>query len=445
VGLRSPLTDLRGPRREPGLTKDEGIETNVQSVTVVGQGYVGLAASVAVASAGYTVHAAESDPRRLAALREGRSYIPDVSSAAIREAMARGRFHPVADARDAPPADVYLIATPTPVTEENLPDLSLLDTALESIAPTVRPGALVVLESTVYPGALRQYVAPRLTELSGLRAGAEVHLAYSPERVDPGRGRSLGGIAKLVSGLDERSGKLARAFYETVFSSVVEVSSSEVAEFAKLFENTFRYVNIAFVNELSKAAHAMNIPFREVVAAASTKGFGFMPFHHGPGAGGHCLPNNVHYLNHALRQAGFPSSLLEAAEDINRSMPEYAVERLRELLEGRNIPLNRSRILLLGLAFKAGVADVRNSPARDIGDLLATAGAQVRVADPWVPPEEVAAPLVAVELTAQECAAADAVVLATDHEEADYQLVLDSARLILDCRGRLRSREVVQL
>ncbi|MGW8379824.1 nucleotide sugar dehydrogenase [Streptomyces sp. ODS28] len=414
-------------------------------VTVIGQGYVGLPGSVAIASAGHTVYAAETDPTRYSALVDGTSYVSDVPSHELRALLDSGRLRPVRDAAQAPSSDVYLIATPTPLTPSKEPDLGAVDGALEAVARTAAPGALVVLESTVYPGALRRHVAPRFERLSGLRAGESVHFGYSPERVDPGRGTPLRSVPKLVSGLDDRAAKLAREFYETVFDDVIQVSSSEIAEFAKLCENTFRYVNIAFVNELSKGAHAMGVSFREVVDAAATKPYGFMPFHHGPGVGGHCLPNNIHYLNHALEEAGHPSALLAAAERVNDSMPGYVVERLRRGLLRNGTPLEGSRVLILGRAFKAGVADARNAPAHAISSLLAAAGAEVRVADSWLGTEGASEDFTPVELTAEECAAADAVMLVTDHADVDARLVLDAARLVLDCRGWFSAPEVEQL
>ncbi|MFD7102017.1 nucleotide sugar dehydrogenase [Streptomyces celluloflavus] len=414
-------------------------------ITVVGQGYVGLPGAVAIASAGHIVYAAESDPVRLASLTRCHSYIAEVDSEDLRRLSEAGRYRPVRDASRAPSCDVYLIATPTTLTPHRTPDLRHIDTALADIARSARPGALIVLESTIYPGALRHHVAPLFEKLSRLRAGTDVHFAYSPERLDPGRDTVLEEVPKLVSGLDAYSGRMARDFYRTIFRHVVEVSGAEVAEFAKLLENTFRYVNIAYVNELSKTAKAMNIPFREVVAAAASKPFGFMPFHHGPGVGGHCLPSNLHYLNYVLATAGAPSELLAAAERINGSMPDYTVERLRLVLSRTRTPLRGARVLVLGLAFKAGVADDRDSPAYAISDSLIRAGADVRVADAWVARQPATDSFRLVELTAEECAAADAILLVTDHRDVDYDLVLNSGTVILDCRGHLDAQEVEQL
>ncbi|MFJ6661210.1 nucleotide sugar dehydrogenase [Streptomyces sp. NPDC091377] len=415
-------------------------------LTVIGQGYIGLPVSVAFAAAGHTVYAAESAPDRHQALARGDSYIPDVPSGELRARLDSGLLRPVRDARLAPGSDVYIIATPTPLTPAREPDLRLVEEALTAIAATARPGALIVLESTVYPGALRRHIAPFFERLTRLRSGEDVHFAYSPERVDPGRDLPLRVVPKLVSGLDHRAVKLARELYETAFDVVVEVSSSEVAEFAKLYENTFRYVNVAFVNELSKAAHAMAVPFREVVSAAASKPYGFMSFHHGPGVGGHCLPNNIHYLNHAMSAAGHPSEMLAVAERINLSMPGYAVERLRQGLMRHGTPLSGARVLVLGRAFKAGVSDTRNSPAHTVIRLLTDAGTHVRVADPLAGTDHAEGTrFTPVELTREECRAADAVMLVTDHAGVDSRMVLESSGLILDCRGWFKEPEVEQL
>lgn len=439
-------------------------------VAVVGQGYVGLPLSLAVVRAGHTVLAVEADPARLRSLGEGRSYLGDVPSADLREALTGGRFLPVSGLTGSGSgsgagagsgsgsgaasgsgagaasgsADVYLVAVPTPATEAGGPDLSLLDRAMDEVARSARPGALVVVESTLYPGALRRHVAPRFARESGLRPGVDVHLACSPERIDPGRDCDPRDVPKLVAGLDEAATASAHSFYATVFKHVVPVSSSEVAEFAKLFENTFRYLNIAFANELSVAADAMGVSFREVVAAASTKPYGFLPFSPGPGVGGHCLPNNVRYLGHALAAAGAPSTLLDAARRVNESRPAYVVERLRRSLAGRGRELAGADVLLLGLSYKPGVADIRESPALAIRDALGAAGARVRIADPWADASGGGSPSL-VELTPESCARSDAVVVVTDHDEVDYAMVLAHAPLLLDCRGRFSHPRVEQL
>ncbi|WP_043262839.1 nucleotide sugar dehydrogenase [Streptomyces sp. CT34] len=414
-------------------------------VAVIGQGYVGLPLALAAAAAGHTVLAVESDPNRLDSLARCHSYIVDVSDEDLREAAASGRFIPVTDLRGQPAADVYLIAVPTPITEADEPDFRFLDGALATVAGTAAPGALIVVESTVYPGAIRHHVAPLFEQLSGLQAGTDVRFAHSPERIDPGRDAQYTEIPKLVGGLDEQATAEARAFYETVFKHVVPVSSAEIAEFAKLFENTFRYLNIAFANELGRAAREMDVSFHEVVQAAASKPYGFMPFSHGPGVGGHCLPNNIHYLNHALRSVGRPSTLLSTAAQVNGAAPSYVVERLERSLERSGMTVEGATVLILGLAYKPGVADARNSPTYDISDALVARGARVRVVDPHVPEGAGAVSFTRAELTEMECADADAVLVVTDHEDFDYAMVFQNAPLILDCRGRFDSAKVEQL
>lgn len=414
-------------------------------VAVIGQGYVGLPLSMAVVSAGHQVLAVESDPARRAALRSGRSYIVDTPSEELAWAVRSGRLQPVPDLSDAPGADVYLIAVPTPVTPDNEPDLSFVHNAIATVAASVRPGALVVVESTLYPGAMRAEVQPRFAALVGEDVCSQLLLAYSPQRIDPGRDVDYRAVPKLVAGLDERARAAAGEFYDTVFKNVVRVPSTEVAEFAKLLENTFRYVNIAFVNEMATVAHRMGVDFRQVVEAAASKPYGYLPFWHGPGVGGHCLPNNVHYLRRAISDAGGSSELLATAVRVNDSMPRYTVERLQAALEHRGSGLNGARVLLIGLSYKPDVADARHSPTYAISDAIVARGGEVRVADPTEPRDAAPASFVRTTLTREECARADAVVLLTDHEQIDYAMVVGSSRLILDCRGRLRDEKVERL
>jgi UDP-N-acetyl-D-glucosamine dehydrogenase len=412
-------------------------------VSVIGQGYVGLPLTMALVDAGHSVLAVESNPDRLTALHRARSYVVDVSDEELSEALST--FAPVSDLAGQRASDVYLITVPTPVDDENEPDLRYLDGALDQVAQTAQPGALVIVESTVYPGATRGHAVPRFEARSGLRSGVDVHFAYSPERIDPGRDDSYVEIPKIVGGVDTEAALLASSFYETVFKKVVTVSSVEIAEYVKLFENIFRYVNIAFVNELSQSATAMNIDLREVVAAASSKPYGFMPFSHGPGVGGHCLPNNIHYLSHALRRAGRSSSILTACTQVNDGVSRYVADRITHALGLAGVPVHTANVLILGLAYKAGIADDRLAPTHAISAELAGRGAHVMVADPHVPAAINSAHFTRVELTAAQVAAADITVLVTDHPDFDYQAVLEHAPLIFDCRGRFDSARVEQL
>lgn len=413
-----------------------GLEAGRKQVTVIGQGYIGLPLAVGIAAAGHRVQAVESDPARLARLRRASSYIVDVSDEELAQVSAAGNFHACGSVAESQPAEIYLVAVPTPVTGDGQPDLRYVQSALADLATTLRPGALVAIESTLYPGATRNRLAPRLHELSGLQLGTEVLLAYSPQRIDPGRSGPVRAIPKVVAGLDELSLRAAVSFYSTVYDEVVPVSDCETAEFAKLYENTFRYLNVAFVNELARAAHAMGIDFREVSAVAETKPFGFMPFSHGPGVGGHCLPNNARYLAHSLAPFG-GSSLLAAATAVNDGMPGYTVERLRAVLAEHGRSIEGSSLLLLGLSYKSGVADTRNSPTFAIARLITAAGGTVAVADPVVDAQVGSADFVRVELTGAECQRADAVLLITDHPAFDHDLIATHARVILDCRGAL--------
>ncbi len=415
-------------------------------VAVVGQGYVGLTLSAALVRAGHHVFGVESDTGRLNSLKKAQSYIPDVKRETLAYMLDSGRYTPAASLDRLPPAQVYVIAVPTPSARNGEPDLRHVDVATDAVARVAGESALVIVESTMYPGSLRNHVAPRLEAGSGLRVGGRLHLVHSPERIDPGRTDiPLEAVPKLVGGIDLASTVAGAKFYESVFEHVVPVSSSDVAEFAKLLENTYRYVNIAYVNELGQAAHAMGIDFREVIDAAASKPYGFMPFHHGPGVGGHCLPNNVTYLRHALRKAGFVSTVLDAAENVNTAMPGYVVRRLESSLRRRGSSLRGASVLLLGLAYKAGVPDWRNSPSHAVGRALIDHGAKVFAADPLIRKDAFPADLDRVELSGDECARHDAVLLLTDHPGVNYEQVIGAAPFVLDCRGHLGAPTVERL
>jgi UDP-N-acetyl-D-glucosamine dehydrogenase len=414
-------------------------------VSVVGQGYVGLPLSVLLVNSGHEVVAVESNGERFAALLRGESYIEDISDEELSHVLKSGRFYPVQNLHGTNSSEVYLITVPTPIDADRKPDLRFLYGALETISENIRTGALVIIESTVYPGATRYAAVPYFEKISNMKAGVDVYFVYSPERIDPGRKDNYLEVPKIVGALDEAGLKLASSFYETVFKKVFPVSGVEVAEFVKLFENTFRYVNVAFVNELSQGAAAMNLNFREVVAAAASKPYGYMPFSHGPGVGGHCLPNNIYYLNHALSKVGRPSALLAASAKVNDSVSKYVAERLEEMLEGVGKRLDGAEVLILGLAYKANVSDDRSAPTYAIVGELVQRGADVSVVDPHVPLHEANGLFVRADLTADLCAHADAVLIVTDHEDFDYGLVIDNAQLILDCRGKLNHSKVVQL
>src|ERR671919_2757816 len=354
-------------------------------VVVVGQGYVGLALAMRAVEAGFDVIGYDVDGDRIKSLAAGSSFVEDVSDAALQAALDTGRYRPVVSFEDVDGFEVAVIAVPTPL-REGAPDLSYIETAARSLAGLLHAGATVVLESTTYPGTTEELVAPILERGSGLAAGIDFHLGYSPERIDPGnRTHTLVTTPKVVSGIDAASLAAVRGFYDQLVDRTVPVSGPKVAELTKLLENTFRHVNIALVNELAMFANDLGIDMWEAIDAASTKPFGYVRFSPGPGVGGHCLPVDPSYLSWQVRRAlGQSFRFVELANDINDHMPDYVVRRVTEALNRRRQPVNGSRILLLGLAYKRNTGDDRESPAVVVAERLLGLGAEVRVADPHV-------------------------------------------------------------
>jgi UDP-N-acetyl-D-glucosamine dehydrogenase len=416
-------------------------------VVVAGQGYVGLPLAVRAAQVGHTVIGYDVDPERVKRLAAGESYVDDVTSADLQAVLDAGSYRPSADPRTCAGFDVAVIAVPTPL-REGLPDLTYIEEAARTLARYLRPGATVALESTTYPGTTTELVAPLLEEGSGLIAGDDFHLGYSPERIDPGnRTWNLVTTPKVVSGINDASLERVAAFYGTVVERTVPVSDPKVAELAKLMENTFRHVNIALVNELAVFAHDLGIDVWEAIDAASSKPFGYMPFVPGPGVGGHCLPIDPSYLSWRVQRAlGQSFRFVELANDINNHMPDYVVRRLIAALNTRRLAVNGSTVLLLGLAYKRNSGDARESPARRVASLLLDMGAEVRAADPHVVEDaHIDRRVVRVALTADQIAAADAVVLLADHDAFDLDLVVQHARYVLDTRHRLTGPTVESL
>jgi UDP-N-acetyl-D-glucosamine dehydrogenase len=416
-------------------------------VVIVGQGYVGLPLAVRAAQVGHTVVGFDVDEERIKRLAAGESYVDDVPSARLRELLDGGTFHPSADPRSCAGFDVAVIAVPTPL-REGTPDLKYIEESARTLARYLRPGATVALESTTYPGTTTDLVAPLLEEGSGLLAGTDFHLGYSPERIDPGnREWDLASTPKVVSGINPASLERISSFYASVVDHVVPVSDCKVAELAKLLENTFRHVNIALVNELAVFAHDLGIDVWEAIDAASSKPFGYLRFVPGPGVGGHCLPIDPSYLSWRVqRTLGQSFRFVELANDINNHMPDYVVRRLVAALNQRRKPVNGSTVLLLGLAYKKNSGDARESPARRVASLLLDMGADVRAADPHVVEDaQVDRRVVRVAPTAEQIAAADAVVLLADHDVFDLDLVVQNAAYVLDTRHRLTGPSVESL
>jgi len=404
------------------------------SIGVIGLGYVGVPLAVAFAEAGEDVVGVDVDSRTVTALREGVSHVEDVSSE--RLAGLLDRFHPTTRYADLARVDAILVCVPTPLTPNREPDLGPLLGAARSLADVLQAGQLVVLESTTYPGTTRERLVPLLEE-SGMTAGSDFHVAFSPERVDPGRtDHTMRTTPKVVGGLTEACAERARELYGRICDTVVPVSSPEAAELTKLLENIFRSVNIAMVNELAILADRMGIDIWEVVDAASTKPYGFMRFDPGPGMGGHCLPVDPFYLSWRAREFDFATEFIELAGKVNQQMPYHCFERVERALNDAGKPVRGSRVLVLGVSYKAGVGDTRESPALKIMDLLAERGAQLSYHDQHVP-ELPSLGLTSTPLD-EAVAGCDLVLLVTAHPGVDHVAVAHAAPLLLDLRGVTR-------
>jgi UDP-N-acetyl-D-glucosamine dehydrogenase len=419
----------------------------VSAVVVVGLGYVGLPLAMRAVTAGHDVTGYDTDEGRVKRLKAGESYIEDMPAGEVAAALESGRFRPSASADACAGFDVALISVSTPL-HDGRPDLACLEAASRTLACYLRPGATVIVESTSYPGTTQEQVLRWFEDGSGLVAGADFHLGYSPERIDPGnRVWTLATTPKIVSGIDEASLSAVEGFYRGIVEQTVAVSSPREAELAKLIENTFRHVNIALMNELAMFGHELGVDVWEAIEAASTKPFGFMRFSPGPGVGGHCLPIDPSYLSWRVERAlGQRFRFVELANEINNHMPDYVVRRLLLALNERGRAVKGARILLLGLAYKKNTGDARESPAIRIAELLLEMGAQVRAADPLVTEPTVIGPGVArVDATPGEVAAADIVVLLTEHDAFPFAEIGRHARHVLDCRRVLSGPNVETL
>jgi UDP-N-acetyl-D-glucosamine dehydrogenase len=411
-------------------------------VGVIGLGYVGLPLMHAFSRAGFPVMGFDVDPRKVTALKAGTNYLKHLGPELVTDMLATGRFDATTDMGRMGECDVLISCVPTPLGRHLEPDLSFVEQTARDIAKTLRKGQLAVLESSTYPGTTREVMLP-LLEATGLKLGQDFYLAYSPEREDPGRkDHSTQTIPKLVGGCDAASGELAVALYRKAIREVVPCSSAEVAEAAKILENTYRAVNIALVNELKVVLDAMGIDVWEVVRAASTKPFGFQAFYPGPGLGGHCIPIDPYYLTWRAREAGHNTRFIELAGEVNRSMPEYVVQRTVLALNAQGKAARGSRVLVLGLSYKADVDDVRESPSFELIEKLEQLGAHVDYNDPHVPRTHHMRKWgdigkASVPLTADTLAAYDCVLVATGHRAYDWQLVADHAKLVVDTRNAL--------
>jgi UDP-N-acetyl-D-glucosamine dehydrogenase len=406
-----------------------------RDVAIVGAGYVGVPLARTFADAGKRVLLVDVDPARVATLNAGESYIEDVPADVLKAHVEDGLIAATTDYDELRDVGAILVALPTPLSRQREPDLRILVSAVEQIAARLQPGHLVVLESTTYPGTTREQVLPILERVSGLKAGQDFHLAFSPERVDPGREDwTTRNVTKVVGGVDEASTDAAAALYASAIDKVYPVSSPEAAELTKLLENIFRSVNIALVNELAQMCERMGIDVWEVVEAAATKPFGFMSFQPGPGLGGHCIPIDPFYLTWKAREFGFYTEFIELAGKVNESMPYFCRSVVSQALNhARQRSLSGSKILVLGVSYKPGIADTRESPALKLIALLEKAGAEVSYHDPHVP--SFAENGLTMSSSPLEPGAYDCVVVVTDHKEIDYEALIEESQLVVDLRN----------
>lgn len=414
-----------------------------EKVVVIGQGYVGLPVAMRAVEVGFNVVGFDVDAAKAEGMLAGRSHIDDITDADIVEALATGRFLPTTELTDMADFDVAVITVPTPL-RDGQPDLSYIRSAGEMLGPLITSGCTVVLESTTYPGSTDEVLLPILEAGSGLEAGPDFHVGFSPERIDPGNAVwNFQRTPKVVAGIDEASLKKVQTFYDAIVDTTVAVKGTREAELTKLLENTFRHVNIALVNEIGIHAHALGIDMWDVISAASTKPFGFMPFYPGPGVGGHCLPIDPSYLSWQIeRTLRSTSKFVKIANDINDHMPDYVVKRVQLGLNDRLKSVKGSRVLVLGVAYKKNSNDARETPSTQVIEQLLELGAEVVVHDDHVDRFHLDDQAARVDLTAAELASSDVVILITDHDDVDYDLVLDNAGYIFDSRHRLEGDNV---
>lgn len=418
----------------------ERIESHAARVAVMGQGYVGLPLAIEFAKVGFHVTGIDLDVDKVAALNCGESHIPDVPSPIVRELVSAGRYRAATEMNVLGDCDAIIICVPTPLRKAKDPDISFVLSAATEVKKRLRPGQLIILESTTYPGTTEEMLLPMFAE-GGLKVGRDFFIAFSPERIDPGNEQfKVKDIPKVVGGITPECTRMSAALYSQIVSRVLEVSSPTVAELAKLYENTFRSVNIALANEFALMCRYLGASVWEVIEAAATKPFGFMPFSPGPGIGGHCIPIDPIYLSWKLRLNGYEARFIALADDINRSMPHQVIGLLMDGLNERKKCLNGANLLILGVAYKRGVGDLRESPALDVMKELQAKGANLVYADPFVSTlthEGLDLPRVNVDVDLLR--RQDGVVILTDHREFDYRLVVENSDLIVDSRNATRN------
>ena len=418
----------------------ETIESRRARVAIIGLGHVGLPLATAFASAGFNVTGIDTDLEKVESVRRAESYVPDVPSDLLRNFVHAGLLRATSDYSAAAEADAVIICVPTPLSKTRDPDISYVIEAADGVAANIHRGQLIVLESTTYPGTTEELILPKF-EATGLKVGEDFFLAFSPERIDPGNKQyTIANTPKVVSGVTVTCSELAQALYGTIAERVVPVSSTRCAELVKLLENTFRYTNLAMVNELALMCERLGVDVWEVINAAATKPFGFMPFFPGPGLGGHCIPVDPLYLSWKLKTLNYTARFIELASQINASMPGHVVRKIADALNESSKSVKNSKVLILGVAYKKDVADTRESPALEIMKLLIEKGAAVSYADPYVPTLEVEEQMYrSLRLESAILEEFDCAVIVADHSCLDYDMIVRHCKIVVDTRNATRN------
>ncbi|MFO7893834.1 MAG: nucleotide sugar dehydrogenase [Longimicrobiales bacterium] len=425
------------------------IEDGTAKFGVIGLGYVGLPLSVAITDAGFEVLGMDVSERVVDILNSGTSHVEDVEPSVVMAMREKELFEATTDSARLAECDIISIAVPTPLSKTRDPDVSYVVAAAKSVADALRPGQLVILESTTYPGTTREVMLPMLQD-TGLKVGEDFFLCFSPERVDPGnKVWQVHNTPKVIGGITAACSQIGGEAYGRALETVVPVSSTEAAELTKLLENTFRAINIAMVNEMAQVADRLDVDVWEVIEAAATKPFGFMKFTPGPGIGGHCIPLDPHYLAWKMKTLNYRTRMIEVASEINAEMPEYVVEKVRGALNEHRKPVLGSKVLVLGVSYKKDIGDVRESPAIDVMEMLEAQGAEVQYHDPYVPEvSDGGFSRTTVACTDEALESADCVVIITDHSDLDYRRVVEHAKLVVDTRnatGGMDGTHIVRL
>lgn len=421
-------------------TLEKKIKEKKAVVGIIGMGYVGLPLAVELGREGFTIIGIDINPNKSKLINAGKSDIDDISDDDLKPLVKAGKLKVTTDFSVLKEADCVPICVPTPLSKTKDPDVSYILSAVEEVKKYLHPGQLVILESTTYPGTTEELILPMLEE-TGLKVGKDFFLSFSPERVDPGNPKyGTKNTPRVVGGVTPWCTQITKLFYEQTITKAVAVSSTKSAEMVKLLENTFRSVNIGLVNEVALMCDRLKIDVWEIIEAANTKPFGFMPFYPGPGLGGHCIPIDPHYLSWKLKSLNYYARFIELAGDINSHMPEYVVERISRALNEREKSLKGTKILILGVAYKRDIRDVRESPALDVIKLLQNAGAEVVYTDPYVPSIRMDDSVMkSAKLTAEILKSSDCVVIITDHSSFDYDMVVQNAHLIMDTRNATKN------